>query len=202
LLKLILNFYEPQYGTITLADRQLSDIPKPYWRSKIGTVLQSSYIFPDTIAHNICESSPEVDVEKMIRAAKLACIDDFIQTLNDKYNTIIGPNGINLSAGQKQRLILARALYKEPDYFIMDEATNSLDTITERKILENLRCLENKTFLFVAHRLNTIKEADQIVVMDKGKVVETGSHESLMSLRSKYFALVQSQSQKREHETL
>lgn len=194
LVKMLLNFYKPTVGDITVGDYSLGNIRNDVWRSECGAVLQDSFIFPDTIAHNIAESSDYVDKAKLAKAAKTANADEFISKLHAHYNTAIGAHGINLSRGQMQRLLIARAVYKEPSYLFFDEATNALDSSNEKIILSNLdEFYSGRTVVIVAHRLSTVKNADQIVVLENGKVVEIGSHEELLQANQYYARLVSNQ---------
>ena len=194
LLKLLLGFYEPQKGKILVGKTPLSSVDKRYWRSLCGTVMQDGYIFSDTIAHNIAESDTTIDYQKLDHAIEVANISDLIDSLPLGYNTMIGSKGSGISQGQKQRILIARAVYKNPDVLFLDEATNSLDATNERKIVENLdRFLESKTVIVVAHRLSTVMNADQIVVLDNGQIVEQGTHKSLLQEQGKYYRLVQNQ---------
>ncbi|MBB6371354.1 peptidase domain-containing ABC transporter [Chryseobacterium shigense] len=193
LLKLILKFYKPQQGTIFLGNIPLEEVENTIWRQKCGVILQDSYIFSDTIAYNISlEENP--DEEKLQIAISLSNISNFINSLPLKNNTIIGSEGIGISQGQKQRILIARAIYKDPDYLFFDEATNSLDAKNERIIVQNIdNFFKNKTMIVVAHRLSTVKNADQIVVLDNGVISEQGTHDELIMIRGKYFELIQNQ---------
>ncbi|WP_052599116.1 peptidase domain-containing ABC transporter [Aureispira sp. CCB-QB1] len=194
LLKLLLGFYEPINGKISVAKTPLSSIDKRYWRSLCGTVMQDGYIFSDTIAQNIAESDTSIDYKKLHQAIEIANISDLIATLPLGYNTMIGSKGSGISQGQKQRILIARAVYKNPDVLFLDEATNALDTSNERQIVENLnQFLTSKTVVVVAHRLSTVMNADQIVVLDGGKIVEQGTHQTLLNQKGKYYRLVQNQ---------
>ena len=151
-------------------------------------------IFSESIARNIAVDDGDIDKDRLLKAAQIACIHEYIMSLPLKYNTKIGRDGIGLSQGQKQRILIARAVYKNPDYIFLDEATNSLDANNERAIVENLdKFYRGKTVVIVAHRLSTVKNADQIVVIDHGKVVETGNHETLTAKRGAYYNLVKNQ---------
>ena len=194
LLKMLLGFYQPVKGVITIGDIDLSRISLKLWRAKVGAVMQDGFIFPDTIAGNIAPGSEQIDEPRLIRAAETADIGSFIESLPLGFNTKIGVNGHGLSEGQKQRLLIARVIYKNPDILIFDEATNSLDANTEKVIVENLSdFFKEKTVIIVAHRLSTVKNADKIVVLDRGQIVETGNHESLIAKRGAYFNLVKNQ---------
>ncbi len=195
LMKLMLNVYSPTQGFIRLNDINLNSIQARLWRDRIGVVMQDSYIFSDTIAQNIAMGRYQrVDKIRLLYAVKVAQIQDFIESLPLGYNTKIGLEGIGLSQGQLQRILIARAIYKDPDYFFFDEATNSLDVETEGRVMRNLeQHFFNKTVVVVAHRLSTIRKADQIIVLDEGKILEQGSHLELMRLKGLYFHLVQEQ---------
>ncbi|TAL66490.1 MAG: peptidase domain-containing ABC transporter, partial [Bacteroidetes bacterium] len=194
LLKMILGFYPPTNGEILIGDTRLSNISLKIWREKVGAVMQDGYLFPDTVTANIMPGSEEINEERLVDAAEIACIRGFIESLPLGYNTKIGANGHGLSEGQKQRLLIARVIYKNPDIIMFDEATNSLDANNEKVIVENLAgFFEGKTVIVVAHRLSTVKGADKIVVLDGGRIIETGTHESLIEKRGAYFNLVKNQ---------
>ncbi|MCD8540631.1 MAG: peptidase domain-containing ABC transporter, partial [Leadbetterella sp.] len=177
LIKLLLKFIEPQKGSIRVGNLMFSNIGYDYWRSLCGTVMQEGFIFSDSIANNIAISDERPDIEKLLHAVRVANIQDFIESLPLSYNTKIGSEGNGISQGQKQRLLIARSVYKDPEYLFFDEATNALDAENERIIMENLsEFFAGKTVVIVAHRLSTVKNADQIIVLEKGKVVETGTH--------------------------
>jgi len=157
-------------------------------------VMQDGFIFSESIAHNIAVSDDEIDKKKMLKAAKIAMIHNSIMELPLKYNTVIGNEGQNLSQGQRQRVLIARAVYKNPDFLFFDEATNALDANNESAIVENLQeFYEGKTVIIAAHRLSTVKNADQIVVLDDGKIVEVGNHQELTKKRGAYYKLVKNQ---------
>jgi len=194
LLKMLLGFYHPVNGEILVGDTQLSNISLKLWRNKVGAVMQDGFIFPDTIAANIAPGLEDIDEERLTKASEIANIKGFIESLPLGYNTKIGANGHGLSEGQKQRLLIARVVYKDPDIIIFDEATNSLDAYNEKVIVENLSdFFKGKTVIIVAHRLSTVKNADKIIVLDSGRIIETGTHESLIEKRSAYFNLVKNQ---------
>jgi ATP-binding cassette subfamily B protein len=194
LIKLLLGYYPPTEGDIRIGDQSILNINNSAWRRKCGVVLQNGYIFSETIAKNIAMGEDEVDAERLIHAAKIANINDFIEKLPLGYNTKIGQEGQMLSGGEKQRVLIARAIYKNPDYFFLDEGTSSLDANNEKVIMQNLEeFYKGKTVVIVAHRLSTVKNADQIVVLDQGKIVEKGTHQELTNLRGKYFELVRNQ---------
>lgn len=194
LLKLLLKFYYPTKGFITIGGVNFNNINPQWWNENCGAVLQDSYIFSDTIAKNICIGDENINKNKLIRSAQLANIQDFIETLPFGYNTKVGKGGSGLSQGQRQRILLARVIYKNPEFVFLDEATNALDSQNEYKIMENMNdFLKGKTTIIVAHRLSTVKEADNIVVMDNGRIVEQGTHEELIKNGSTYFDLIQKQ---------
>lgn len=194
LIKLLQDFYLPNEGNIKVGGINLNQINPHLWRKVTGSVMQESFIFSDTIANNIALSTDEVDVERMLHAASMAHIDEFIATLPLGYNTRIGMEGNGISAGQRQRILLARAIYKDPEYIFLDEATNSLDATNERLIMDNLRrYYRGKTVVVSAHRLSTIWDADQIIVMRRGEVAERGTHEELLRLQGDYYRLVKNQ---------
>lgn len=195
LLKLLLNIYQPTSGFIRLNDMNLTNVQNRIWRDRVGTVLQDSYIFSDTIGNNIAMGEfVRTDKRKLLYATKVAHIQDFIESLPLGYKTKIGSEGIGLSQGQLQRILIARAIYKNPDYFFFDEATNALDTTTERQVMKNLQQhFFNRTVVIVAHRMSTVRNADNIVVLDKGKVVEEGTHNELIQQKGYYYNLVQNQ---------
>ncbi|MCP4441603.1 MAG: peptidase domain-containing ABC transporter [Aureispira sp.] len=194
LLKLLLKFYEPTRGEIHMSDLQLSNVNNRYWRGRCGSVMQDGYIFEDTIAKNIAVSDEHVDKVKLLKAVKIANIKTYIESLPLGYNTKIGNSGVGLSQGQRQRILIARAVYKNPDFLFFDEATNALDAKNEKAIVENLdRFFEGKTVIVVAHRLSTVKNADQIVVIEQGEILEVGSHKELAAAKGAYFNLVKNQ---------
>ncbi len=194
LLKMILGFYQPVNGEILVGDAQLFNLSIKIWREKVGAVMQDGFLFPDTVARNIAPGSEEIDEEKLVNAAELANIKEFIESLPLGYNTKIGANGHGLSEGQKQRLLIARVVYKNPEIVIFDEATNALDASNEKVIVEKLgEFFIGKTVIVVAHRLSTVRDADKIVVLDNGRVVETGTHLSLIEKKGAYYNLVKNQ---------
>jgi ATP-binding cassette subfamily B protein len=194
LMKLLLNFYSPVKGQINLGNYNLINISQKVWRKECGVVMQEGYIFNDTIANNIAVGVDSIDKKRLKQAVIIANIKEFIESLPLSYNTAIGMEGIGLSTGQKQRLLIARAVYKNPNYLFFDEATNALDGSNEKIIMENLNeFFTNKTVVIIAHRLSTVKNADQIVVLDKGKIVEMGNHKQLIKLKGNYFNLVKNQ---------
>ena len=194
LIKLMLGYYPVLGGQINIGGTDVNTLNKKWWRKQCGVVMQDGVIFSESIARNIAVDDGEIDKERLQKAAEIACIHDYVLGLPLKYNTKIGRDGVGLSQGQKQRILIARAVYKNPDYIFLDEATNSLDANNERMIVEHLdEFYKGKTVVIVAHRLSTVKNADQIVVLDKGKVVEIGNHESLTAKRGAYYNLVKNQ---------
>ena len=194
LVKMLLRFYEPLTGQILLDNTNLDRYSQSQWRKCCGVVMQEGFIFSDTIANNIGIIDEIPDPEKIERAAGTANIDEFIESLPLRYNTQIGGQGHGLSTGQKQRILIARSVYKNPAYLFFDEATNALDATNERIIMDNMdRFFQQRTVVVVAHRLSTVKKADQIVVLEKGAIVETGTHTDLVNLKGVYFNLVKDQ---------
>ena len=190
----MLGYYPVLRGRISIGETDINTLNKKWWRSQCGVVMQDGVIFSESIARNIAVDDSEIDKERLQRAVEIACIKDYVMGLPLKYNTKIGRDGIGLSQGQKQRILIARAVYKNPNYIFLDEATNSLDANNERMIVENLNDFyQGKTVIIVAHRLSTVKNAGQIVVLDKGKVVEIGNHEELTARRGAYYNLVKNQ---------
>lgn len=194
LIKLLLGFYKPVSGEIKIGSTKLENISKRLWREKVGVVMQDGFIFSDSIERNIAITEGSLDREKLINSVKTANLDEYIESLLLGFKTKIGMEGQGLSQGQKQRLLITRAVYKEPEYLFFDEATNALDAENERKIVENLnQYFKGKTVIVVAHRLSTVKNADQIVVLDKGKVAEVGTHNDLTLKKGRYYNLVKNQ---------
>lgn len=194
LLKLLLGFYPVIKGSISIAGHNLNEYNVKWWRKHCGVVMQDGVIFSESISRNIAVGDEEIDVERLEQAARIANIHDYIMGLPLKYNTQIGRDGVGLSQGQKQRILIARAVYKNPAYIFLDEATNALDAKNEKAIVENLNeFYKGRTVVVVAHRLSTVKNADQIIVLDNGKVVETGNHASLIGKRGAYYNLVKNQ---------
>jgi ATP-binding cassette subfamily B protein len=194
LLKLLLKFYQAESGEIYLDKANIRHIRNATWRSRVGVVMQDGFIFSDTIAKNIAIGEDKIDKERLLKAVDIANIKNHIESLPLGYNTKIGAEGMGMSAGQKQRILIARAIYKDPDYLFLDEATNALDANNEKAIVENLNhYLKGKTVIVVAHRLSTVKNADQIIVLDKGEIIERGTHAELSNLRGAYYDLVKNQ---------
>ncbi len=194
LLKVLLKFHEIQKGTIKVGEHDLNNLSHRHWRKNIGVVMQENFIFSDTIAANIAVGEENINPKKLREAAKVANVLDFIQGLPLGFNTKIGAEGNGISTGQKQRILIARVVYKNPDYIFFDEATNSLDANNEMVIMENLSdFFKNKTVIVVAHRLSTVKNADQIIVLNKGIITEQGTHHELTSSKMEYYSLVKNQ---------
>jgi ATP-binding cassette subfamily B protein len=194
LIKLMLGFYPTTKGRISLGGVSLDNYSSSMWRRNCGVVMQDGFIFSDTIAKNIAVGVEHIDKKRLLYAVQVACIDQFIESLPLRYNTKIGANGHGLSQGQKQRILIARAVYKNPEFLFFDEATNALDANNELAIMENLEKFnEGRTVVVVAHRLSTVKSADKIIVLDKGQIVEEGNHEELTSLEGSYYQLVKNQ---------
>ncbi|MDR4952951.1 peptidase domain-containing ABC transporter [Chryseobacterium sp. ES2] len=194
LLKLLMKFYDPDQGEIRIGNTNMKNISPRYWRDHCGVVMQEGYVFNDTIANNIAVGEDHIDKQKLRRAVEIANIKDFIESLPLSYNTKIGNEGVGVSGGQKQRLFIARAVYKSPEYILFDEATSALDANNEKVIMENLeQFFKGKTAVVIAHRLSTVRHADKIIVLDQGKVVEEGSHADLVDLRGEYYRLVRNQ---------
>lgn len=194
LIKLMLGYYIVQNGNIIIAGENINKYDLKWWRKHCGVVMQDGVIFSESIARNIAVDDGEINIIQLEKAARIACIHDYIMSLPLKYNTIIGRDGMGISQGQKQRILIARAVYKNPDFIFLDEATNSLDAKNERDIVENLeKFYRGKTVIIVAHRLSTVKNADKIVVIDEGKIVEMGTHNELINQGSAYFNLVKNQ---------
>lgn len=194
LLKLILGFYSPDQGAIRVNGIDLADIDVATWRDKCGVVMQDGKIYSGSVAENIALADEEADAAKLQFAAEVACIDDRINILPMRFDTRIGETGIDLSGGEKQRIFIARAVYRNPDFIFFDEATSSLDANTERRIMHNLHeFCKGKTAVIIAHRLSTVKQADNIVFMDKGRIMEQGSHKQLLQQKGMYYNLVKNQ---------
>jgi ABC-type multidrug transport system fused ATPase/permease subunit len=199
-----MNFYSCEKGEILINENNIKDINMDALRQKIAYIPQDTFFFSGTIQENLCLGLPQdTDLEKIVDACKIASAHDFINNLPLRYNTLLEENGSNLSGGQKQRLAIARALLKNPDILIMDEATSNLDSTTEKAISETINGLDNgNTMLIIAHRLSTIMKCDKIIVMEKGEIIEGGSHEELMRERGKYYGLWKDQLPNHHEEVL
>ena len=194
LLKLLLRLYMPSYGEICMGDMNVNNISLRDWRAKCGCVMQDGKLFNDTIQNNIVLDDANIDYGALQKAVEVANISHEIEAMPQGYQTMIGEMGRGLSGGQRQRVLIARALYKDPDYLFLDEATNALDTINEQKIVRALNnVFKNRTVIVVAHRLSTIRRADQIIVLKAGVIIEIGNHQSLMANKQYYYNLIQSQ---------
>jgi ATP-binding cassette subfamily B protein len=194
LLKLLLKFYALEAGEIRINGIDLNSLRSSSWRGMCGVVMQDGYVFGDTIAHNIALGEEEVNYAKLIHAAQVANIHEFIAGLPLGYNTKIGSEGMGISMGQKQRILIARAVYKDPDFIFFDEATSSLDANNEHEIMHKLGAFfEGKTVVVVAHRLSTVRNADQIIVLEDGKVAEIGTHQDLLDREGMYYRLINKQ---------
>jgi ATP-binding cassette subfamily B protein len=194
MVKMMLGFYEPDDGEILIGDNPFGNFSQSWWRSQVGAVMQDGFIFNDTIARNIAVGEENIDTVRLLEAVKVANIREFVESLPLSYNTKIGSEGHGLSQGQKQRLLIARAVYKNPQFIFFDEATNALDANNEKVIMENLeRFFKGRTVVVVAHRLSTVKSADQIVVLEHGDIVEVGNHVELTAKKGAYYTLVKNQ---------
>ncbi len=194
LVKLLLGYYSPNKGQITVGSEDMERFNLVWWRSICGAVMQDGYVFSDSIARNIAVTDDEIDMVRLRHAARIANIADYVESLPLGYNTMIGQDGQGLSQGQRQRILIARAVYKNPQFLFFDEATNALDANNERAIVENLNeFYKGKTVVIVAHRLSTVRNADNIVVLEHGKIVEQGTHAELTALKGRYFELVRNQ---------
>lgn len=194
LIKLMLGYYPVLGGEIRIAGKNIDTYDLKWWRRHCGVVMQEGVIFSESIARNIAIDDGEIDTERLENAARIACIHDYVMSLPLKYNTLIGRDGVGLSQGQKQRILIARAVYKNPDFIFLDEATNSLDARNERDIVENLeKFYRGKTVVVVAHRLSTVRNADRIIVVENGGIVEAGTHRELIDRKGTYFNLVKNQ---------
>ncbi len=196
LIKQLLKILKPTEGEIKVGNMSISGISSTYWRTKCGSVMQDGYIFSDTIARNITESDSEgmIDKKRLLKAVQIANLESFVESLPLGYNTRIGASGMGLSGGQKQRVLIARSVYKNPEYLFFDEATSALDSTNESQIMEKLHdFFEEKTVVIVAHRLSTVKNADNIIVLEDGEIIEEGNHLDLVNAKGKYFELVKNQ---------
>jgi ATP-binding cassette subfamily B protein len=194
LMKMLLKFYEPNEGEITIGGINLKNVSQHTWRHYSGAVMQEGFIFNDTIAHNIAVGETIIDKAKLKHATEMANIKEYIEGLPLMYNTEIGAEGLSMSTGQKQRLLIARAIYKNPEFLFFDEATSALDANNEKVIMENLdRFFKGRTAVVIAHRLSTVKNADQILVLERGEIVETGNHLELVAKKGRYYELVKNQ---------
>jgi len=193
LMKLLLKFYEPTKGSIAMGSTPLSLISPKWWRNQCGVVMADGYIFSNTIARNISVQE-DIDQQQLLSAVKLSNLESFIQELPMGFSTRIGNTGNGISSGQRQRILIARAIYKQPKILFLDEATSTLDANNEKVIIENLdRFFEGRTVVVIAHRLSTVKYADQIIVLEDGEIVEFGNHADLTALKGKYYKLVKNQ---------
>jgi len=191
---MLLRFYDHYTGEITIGKTGFSCISPSYWRGQCGAVLQNGYIFNDTIAGNIAVGVPSIDRSRLEYCCRMANVQPFIFSLPRGFDTVLGAEGADLSQGQKQRLLIARSLYKDPSYLFFDEATNSLDANNEREIIQKLQDIfKGRTVIIIAHRLSTVKNADKIVVLHEGNIVEEGTHEQLSLRKGKYYELVKNQ---------
>ena len=194
LIKTLLGFYPPTQGSIKIGDTFLSGIDTRFWRQNCGAVMQDGYLFSDSIARNIAMADDPVDIQRLLQAAEIANIREFVESLPLSYNTRIGNEGHGLSQGQKQRILIARAVYKNPSFIFFDEATNALDANNELVIMHNLeKFFREKTVIIVAHRLSTVKNADQIAVLEQGSLIEVGNHTMLTAKKGAYYNLVKNQ---------
>ncbi|MCX8481345.1 MAG: ATP-binding cassette domain-containing protein, partial [Sediminibacterium sp.] len=196
LIKLLLKIYKPTDGLIVYGSDNIEDFNSDNWRKEFGAVMQDSFLFADTIVRNITESNSDNEIDKvqLLNSVKVANIEDFIENLPHGFNTRVGSSGMNISGGQRQRLFIARIIYKNSNFIIFDEATSSLDAKNEKIIIEKLQSFfKNKTVVIVAHRLSTVKNADQILVLEKGSIVEKGNHTELVNKKGLYFELIKNQ---------
>lgn len=194
LIKLLLRFYTPKEGVVRLGDINLKNIQDRIWRRKCGVVMQDSYLFSDTIARNIALGEEIIDEKRLLQAARIAQIQPFVDALPQGFNTRVGKDGTGMSQGQKQRILIARAVYKDPEFLFLDEATSSLDSYNELLMMDQLEpFFDGRTVVLVTHRISTIKNADHIIVLEAGEVIEQGSHQQLLETRGPYYFLVKNQ---------
>jgi ATP-binding cassette subfamily B protein len=194
LMKLLQRLYDPTAGYIQIDGYDISKVELYSLRRQIGMVLQDTLLFTGTVQENIMLANPDATTEEVIHAAKVAAAHDFIMQLPNGYNTVVGERGTGLSGGQKQRIAIARTVLQQPKLLILDEATSALDYNSERQVCNNLAVeFRNRTVFFITHRLNTVLNADSIILMDKGAVVEQGTHEELMAMKGRYYCLFQQQ---------
>lgn len=194
LLKLLLKFYQPEKGNILMGDTPLRQVNNREWREKVGTVLQNGSLFSESIAQNIVMGDEQINLKRLTWACDIANIREYIESLPRNYSTKVGHDGIPMSQGQLQRLLIARAIYKNPSYLFFDEATSALDSKNERQITDNIElATHNKTVIIVAHRLSTVRNADKVVVLEKGEIKEEGTHEELVEIRGLYYELIKNQ---------
>jgi len=202
LMKLLLKFYAPTQGALSYGPNDLATIDHSVWRDHCGVVMQEGFIFNDTVANNIAIGQERIDKDRLVQAAQVANIHTFISSLPLGYNTKIGGEGLGMSTGQKQRILIARAVYKQPRLLLFDEATSALDASNERTIMDNLeRFFEGRTAVVTAHRLSTVKNADNIVVLDNGAIAEQGTHQELIARQWIYYRLIKDQLQLEELST-
>jgi len=194
LIKLLLGYFDPLEGEIIIGKTNLKNLNTKYWRSQCAAVMQDGFIFSATVAENIAVGDEAVDKERLYEAAVIANFHDFVEQMPMGYNTKIGETGSGISQGQRQRLLIARSVYKNPAFIFLDEATNALDANNEKTVIENLnRFVSNRTAIIVAHRLSTVKHADQIIVLDNGRVAEIGAHQELLETKGVYYNLIKNQ---------
>jgi ATP-binding cassette, subfamily B, bacterial len=188
------KFYESYTGDIRIGDNNLQYLSPKYWRSISGSVMQDGYIFNDTIDRNIAVGEAEIDYKRLVNACHVANILSFIESLPMGFNTKIGVEGSGISSGQRQRILIARVVYKDPAFVFFDEATNALDANNEKMIMDNLQnFFKNRTVVIVAHRLSTVRNADKIIVLEDGRIAEEGNHQQLTGYKNKYYELVKNQ---------
>ena len=194
LLKLLLGLYQPTAGDIHLDSTPLAELDGHAWRARCGVVMQDGYIFSGTLARNVAPGSDPIDMVRLRGAIHLACLDDYVRLHPNGAETVVGAEGQGLSGGERQRVLLARAIYRNPEFLFLDEATSALDTTTESAVLGAMReFARGRTVVVIAHRLSTVRDADQIIVLEKGRIVETGTHSDLVTRAGAYFRLVRNQ---------